>query len=40
MSVKTTILIQRTTRDKLNAAGKRGETFDEIILRLLSSAKK
>ena len=33
---KTTIQIETSTRDKLNAIGKRGETYDEIINRLLS----
>jgi len=32
---KTTIAIEKSTRDKLNAIGKRGETYDEIINRLL-----
>jgi hypothetical protein len=32
---KTTIQIDVTTRDKLNAIGKRGESYDEIIKRLI-----
>ena len=36
---KTTIQIDKSTRDKLNAIGKRGETYDQIINRLLGSKK-
>ncbi len=31
----TTIWITKENRDRLNAIGKRGETFNEIIVRLL-----
>ena len=34
---KTTILIFKTTRKKLNDLGKRGETYDDIINRLIES---
>lgn len=31
----TTLKVQRSTRDYLDSKGKRGETFDDIIRRLL-----
>jgi len=34
--MKTTIQLDVTTRDKLNNMGKRGESYDDIINRLLS----
>lgn len=37
-SSKTTIMIEKTTRAKLNAVGNRGETYDGIIRRLLAKA--
>ena len=36
---QTTILIRKTTRAALNKAGLRGETYDEIITRLLEGKK-
>jgi len=35
----TTIQMTPTTRDKLKALGKKGETYEEIILRLLKGKK-
>jgi predicted CopG family antitoxin len=36
---KTTIQIDEKTRDKLRDLGKKGETYDEIINRLIGSKK-
>jgi len=35
----TTIQISRATRDELKELGKKGETYDEIIRKLLKLAK-
>jgi len=35
----TTIQMTPATRDKLKALGKKGETYEEIILRLLKDKK-
>lgn len=37
---KTTIELSIETRDKLKELGKKGETYDEIIRRLLELAKQ
>jgi len=34
--MKTTIAISKSTKDKLNKLGKKGETYEDIILRLLN----
>ena len=36
----TTIQMTPATRDKLKALGKKGETYEEIILRLIKAYKK
>ncbi|MDO8647314.1 MAG: hypothetical protein Q7R70_02770 [Candidatus Diapherotrites archaeon] len=36
----TTIQLTPETREKLKAVGKKGETYETILLRLLSSHKK
>ena len=36
----TTIQLSRATRDQLKELGKKGETYDEIIKRLLKLAKQ
>jgi transcriptional regulator len=36
----TTIQISKSIRDRLKELGKKGETYDEIIERLLLSAEK
>ncbi|MFH1240467.1 MAG: hypothetical protein V1672_04605 [Candidatus Diapherotrites archaeon] len=36
----TTIQMSPQTRDKLKELGKKGETYEDIILKLLKSAKK
>ena len=36
----TTIQLSPATRDKLKALGKKGETYEDIILRLLKLNKK
>ncbi|MFH1588535.1 MAG: hypothetical protein ABIA76_04325 [Candidatus Diapherotrites archaeon] len=36
----TTIQLSPETRDKLRDMGKKGETYEDIILRLLKSKKK
>jgi len=33
---KTTIQVEKTTRDKLRTVGKKGESYDTIILQLLT----
>lgn len=35
----TTIPVERETRDRLRALGKKGETYNEILKRLMSLAK-
>ena len=35
----TTIPIERDTRDRLRSLGKKGETYDQILKRLMSSAE-
>jgi len=37
---KTTIELSKETRDRLKKLGKKGETYDEIIRRLLELAKE
>lgn len=37
---KTTIELARETRDQLKELGKKGETYDEIVRRLLKLAKE
>jgi transcriptional regulator len=37
---KTTIELTKETRDQLKALGKKGETYEEIIKRLLKQAKQ
>lgn len=32
----TTIRLQRSTKERLNIVGKKGETYDDIILKLIS----
>jgi len=36
----TTIQLTPATREKLKAMGKKGETYDGILLRLMSQCKK
>lgn len=36
----TTLNVQKTTRDKLNELGKKGETYDSVILRLIHKAER
>jgi len=36
----TTIQMTPATRDKLKALGKKGETYEEIILRLIKGKKR
>jgi predicted CopG family antitoxin len=36
----TTIQISKETRDELKELGKKGETYDEVIKKLLEHAKK
>ena len=36
----TTIQLTPATRDKLKELGKKGESYEQIILRLLKAAKK
>jgi hypothetical protein len=36
----TTIQLTPSTRDKLKDLGKKGESYEQIILRLLKAAKK
>jgi len=36
----TTIQVSRETRDQLKELGKKGETYDEIIKKLLESVKE
>jgi hypothetical protein len=36
----TTIQIGKATRDELKKLGKKGETYDEIIKKLIEKAKK
>jgi len=36
----TTIQLSPKTRDKLKELGKKGETYEEIILRLIKQSKK
>jgi len=40
MEKKTTIRVSQSTHDKLASLGRKGETFEEIILRLIELAKK
>jgi hypothetical protein len=35
MSEKTTIEVEKSTREKLKRIGKKGETYNQIILRLI-----
>jgi hypothetical protein len=35
----TTIPVEKITRDRLRLLGKKGETYDEILRRLMSSAE-
>jgi hypothetical protein len=35
MPLMTTILIEKATRDRLRALGKKGETYDQIIHRMM-----
>ncbi|MGI0132260.1 MAG: DUF7557 family protein [Thermoplasmata archaeon] len=35
----TTIQLSQSTREHLRAVGRKGETYDEIVLRLLKSAE-
>ena len=37
---KTTIELSKETRDQLKELGKKGETYDEIIRKLLEPAKQ
>lgn len=37
---KTTILVQKKTRDQLRALGKKGESYDDIIIRLLEEINR
>lgn len=39
-NVVTTIQLTPATREKLKDLGKKGETYEEIILRLLAAYKK
>lgn len=39
MMATTTIPVERETRDRLRALGKKGETYNEILKRLMSLAK-
>lgn len=36
----TTIQIRRMTRDQLRGLGRKGETYDEVLLRLIEVARK
>jgi hypothetical protein len=38
MDKKTTIQIMQSTRDKLVAIGKKNETYDQLILRLIKES--
>jgi len=37
---KTTIAISKETRDQLKDLGKKGETYDEILRKLINQTKK
>lgn len=37
---RTTIALSSTTRDRLKAAGRKGETYDELINRLLDELEQ
>jgi len=39
MSVKTTISIERETKEKLNLIGHKGLTYDQILKQLLKETK-
>jgi len=36
----TTIQIRRMTRDRLRGLGRKGETYDEVLIRLIEVARK
>ena len=40
MEEKTTIQISKFLKDKLNELGKRGETYEDIIMRILVIAER
>ena len=40
MSDRTTIPLSRETRDLLKELGKKGETWDELVRRLVEEAKR
>ena len=40
MEEKTTIRVSQCTHDKLASLGSKGETFEDIILKLIELAKK
>ncbi len=40
MGETTTIPLSKTTRDQLKKYGRKGETYDELILRLLEIAEQ
>ena len=40
MSTLTTIQIQKDTREELREFGKKGETYEEVIKRLMEIAKR
>ena len=37
---KTTILVTRKTREQLKALGRKGETYDDIIVRLMEEMNR
>jgi len=37
--MRTTILIEQTTRNELKTRGKKGETYDDVIKKLLEVSK-
>ena len=39
MSALTTIPLRRETRDRLKELGKKGETYDDVVLRILEQAE-
>jgi len=39
MSALTTIPLRRETRDRLKELGKKGETYDDVVVRILEQAE-
>jgi hypothetical protein len=40
MNTKTQILLHKTTRERLRTFGKKGETWDEVLNRLMDEVDK